>query len=66
MNVGLHYRSSLKKIPFLSNILKIKYNFKKFSKMEKLVKVTIAFTLKTIIVLIITFPQIFKCSTKEN
>ena len=38
--------------------LKIKYNFKKFSKMEKLVKITIAFALKIIckiIVLIIKF-----------
>ena len=47
--------------------LKIKHNFKKISKMEKLVKRTIAFILKKIcknIVLIIKFPQILKCSTK--
>ena len=39
--------------------LKIKYNFKRSSKIEKLVKITIAFTLKTIckvIVSIIKFP----------
>ena len=49
--------------------LKIKYNLKKFSKMEKVIKRTIAFTLKAIckiIVLIIKFPQILKCSTKQN
>ena len=49
--------------------LKVKHNFQKFSKMEQLVKRTIAFTLKTvckIIVLIVKFPQIFKCSTKSN
>ena len=42
--------------------LKIKHNFK-FSKMEKLVKRTIAFTLKMIckiIVLTVKFPQIFQ------
>ena len=46
--------------------LKIKRNFKKFSKIENLFKRTIAFTLKTICkitVLIIKFSQIFKCST---
>ena len=46
--------------------LKIKRSFKKFSKIENLVKRTIAFTLKTICkitVLIIKFSQIFKCST---
>ena len=51
----------------LSNFLTIKYNFKKFSKVEKFVKITIAFTLKSIcniIVLIIKLPQIFKCSRK--
>ena len=51
----------------LSNFLTIKYNLKKFSKVEKFVKITIAFTLKSIyniIVLIIKLPQIFKCSRK--
>ena len=46
------------------SFLNIKYNFKKFSKMEKLGKRTIAFTLKKtceIIVLIVKCPQILKC-----
>ena len=48
-------------------IFKIKHNFKNISKMKKLVKITMAFTSKTIctiILLIIIFPEIFKCSTK--
>ena len=47
--------------------LKIKHNFKNFSKMEKLGKRTIIFNLKKICkitVLIIKFLQILKCSTK--
>ena len=46
------------------SFLNIKYNFKKFSKIEKLGKRIIAFTLKKtweIIVLIIKCPQILKC-----
>ena len=38
--------------------LKIKHNFKTFSKMEKLVKRTIAFTLKTICKIIVFDNQI--------